>query len=388
MEEVELEALKESKEFLNSVIDHVNALIFVVDQNLKIKRFNDAFQMYAYGKDQRIYEEYFGNVISCENVVVQQQDCTTTERCDMCIFRQSMVEALKGKTVKNKASRMLYRDGKEVKRHFQFTAKPIEYLGEGMGLLIIDDVTELEEQKQKLKQLNEIKNRFLGTVAHDLRNPIGAIQSLAYVLSEEDNLKQEQISYVDEIYKTSEYMMRLVEDLLDIYKIETGKDKLQMESQDYKSVLKEALKYSEISAKNREVLISPEISAECGEVFIDRNKIIQVIGNLVGNSLKFSTTGQKVALRVYKKNGELITEVRDQGPGIKPEEQEYIFEEFYKGKVQPEDLVKSSTGLGLAISKKIVEAHGGTIGVHSQWGEGACFYFTLPIDSSKKTLSN
>lgn len=384
MKTVELKELKESKEFLKAVIDHVNELIFVFDQSLKIKRFNDAFQMYTNGKDQRIYEEYFGNVIRCENVVVQQQNCTTTERCNMCIFRKSMIEALKGKTVKNKASRMLYRDGKEVKRHFQFTAKPIEYLGEQMGLLIIDDVTELEEQKQKLKQLNEIKNRFLGTVAHDLKNPIGAIQSLVYVLSEEDNLKQEQISYVDEIYRTSEYMMRLVEDLLDIYKIETGKDKLQMESQDYEEVLKEALKYNEITAKNREVLILHQVSTECREVLIDRNKIIQVIGNLVGNSLKFSTAGQKVALRVYKKNEELITEVKDQGPGIKPEEQEYIFEEFYKGKVQPEDLVESSTGLGLAISKKIVEAHGGTIGVHSQWGKGACFYFTLPLNPSIK----
>lgn len=384
MENVQIETLQESKEFLSSVINHVNSLIFVVDQNLKIKRVNNAFQMFTYRSEKKIYEEYFGNVINCSNTVTHKKDCGSTPHCHICVFRQSMLKALKGETVKKKATRTLYIRGKNTEKHFQFTAKPIEYLDEEMALLIIDDITALEEQKQKLKKLNEIKNRFLGTVSHDLKNPIGAIQSLAYVLSEEENLKEEQRTYVDEIYKTSEYMMRLVEDFLDIYKIETGKDKLCKEVQRYEEVIREALKYNQIVAKEKSVTLRLEIQ-ECGyDLFIDRNKIIQVISNLLGNALKFSNLNQEILLRVYKQDEGIVTEVKDQGPGIDLEEQERIFEEFYKGEVQPNCQGKTSTGLGLAISKKIIEAHGGAIGVRSALNEGACFYFTLPIEEKLK----
>ncbi len=378
MEDTRMETLQESKEFLNSVINHVNSLIFVVDQNLKIKRVNNAFEMSAYRKEKKIYEEYFGNVIDCSNTVIQKQDCGSTAHCEICVFRQSMLRALQGETLKERATRKIYIDGKKVKKHFQFTAKPIEYMDEEMALLIIDDITEMEEQKQKLKQLNEIKNRFLGTVSHDLKNPIGAIQSLAYVLSEEENLKEEQRGYVDEIYKTSEYMMRLVEDFLDIYKIETGKDKLCQEMQDYAEVIKEALRYNQFAAKEKSVNLRLEIHESSLELLIDRNKIIQVISNLVENALKFSHEEQEVLLRVYKIDGEIVTEVQDQGPGIALEEQERIFEEFFKGEVQPVSMENTSTGLGLAISKKIIEAHGGTIGVRSGSSKGACFFFSLP----------
>jgi|GEM_PF-1145090 len=382
MENVQMKELQESKEFLSSVINHVNSLIFVVDQNLKIKRINNAFQMFTYRSEKEIYEEYFGNVVNCSNTVTYKKDCGSTPHCDICVFRQSMLQALRGETVKNKATRDIHSKGKKVTKHFQFTAKPIEYMDEEMALLIIDDITDLEEQKQKLKKLNEIKNRFLGTVSHDLKNPIGAIQSLAYVLSEEDNLKEEQKTYVDEIYKTSEYMMRLVEDFLDIYKIETGKDKLCQEIQNYEEVIQEALKYNQIVAKEKAVNLRLDIQAGDYTLGIDRNKIIQVISNLLGNALKFSDSEQEILLRVYKQKEEIVTEVKDQGPGIGPGEQEHIFEEFYKGEVQPKCQEKASTGLGLAISKKIIEAHGGTIGVRSETREGACFFFTLPLDKN------
>ena len=378
MENVQMKELQESKEFLSSVINHVNSLIFVVDQNLKIKRINNAFQMFTDRSEKEIYEDYFGNVVNCSNTVTYKKNCGSTPHCDICVFRQSMLQALRGETIKNKATRDIHSNGKKVTKHFQFTAKPIEYLDEGMALLIIDDMTDLEEQKQKLKKLNEIKNRFLGTVSHDLKNPIGAIQSLAYVLSEEENLKEEQRTYVDEIYKTSEYMMRLVEDFLDIYKIETGEDKLYQEIQKYEEVIREAIKYNQIVAKKKAVNLRLDIQTGDENLFIDRNKIIQVISNLLGNALKFSDSDQEILLRVYKQNEEIITEVKDQGPGVGPGEQERIFEEFYKGEVQPVCQEKTSTGLGLAISKKIIEAHGGTIGVRNETKKGACFFFTLP----------
>lgn len=380
MENVQMKDLQESKEFLSSVINHVNSLIFVVDQNLKIKRINNAFQMFTYRREQEIYEEYFGNVVNCSNTVTYKKDCGSTPHCNICVFRQSMLQALRGETVKKQATRDIQSDGKKVTKHFQFTAKPIEYMDEEMALLIIDDITDLEEQKQKLKKLNEIKNRFLGTVSHDLKNPIGAIQSLAYVLSEEEDLKEEQKTYVDEIYKTSEYMMRLVEDFLDIYKIETGKDKLCQETHKYKEVIQEALKYNQIVAREKAVNLRLDVQAGDVTLLIDRNKIIQVISNLLGNALKFSDSGQEILLRVYKQKEEIVTEVKDQGPGIAPGEQEQIFEEFYKGEVQPKCQENASTGLGLAISKKIVEAHGGTIGVRSESREGACLFFTLPLN--------
>ena len=380
MEDMRIETLQESKEFLSSLINHVNSLIFVVDRNLKIKRVNNAFEMFTYRKDKKIYEDYFGNVLDCSNHVNQQRDCGSTKHCEICVFRQSMLRALQGETLKERATRRIYIKGKEVKKHFEFTAKPLNFMGEEMALLIIDDITELEEQKQRLKQLNEIKNRFLGTVSHDLKNPIGAIQSLAYVLYEEGNLKEEQRSYVDEIYKTSEYMLALVEDFLDIYKIETEKDKLFQERQDYVKVVKEALGFNQILAKKKNIDLGLEIEEENLELFLDRNKIIQVISNLLGNALKFSHGGKEVLLRVYKKEGQVITEVQDQGPGIKIEEREKIFEEFYKGESRPLCQEGSSTGLGLAISKKIIEAHGGTIGLREGKGRGACFFFTLPRD--------
>lgn len=375
---LKLKNLKESNAFLNTLLDNVDSLIFVIDKDLRVVQINEAFRMFIYKQDEEIDQDFFGKVLSCGYTVNESVNCGSTNHCHLCEFRNGVLKSLEEEeVVKKRLARAIYLKDKEAQRHFQFTTRPVDFQGEKMVLMIIDDITEMEEKKEKLKQLNEIKNRFLGTVSHDLKNPIGAIQSLAYVLLEED-LGEEHKTYVDEIYKASEYMMRLVEDLLDIYKIETENGRMNLRRVEYVQILQEVIDSHRITAKDRRIQMILEVAEDAGTLMIDRNKILQALNNLIDNALKFSPQGSKVVIRGYRRSNHFITEVQDEGPGIKKEDREKVFQEFYQGSLPFETNRVKSTGLGLAIAKKIVEAHNGEIGMESNQ-KGTKFFFAIPI---------
>lgn len=238
---------------------------------------------------------------------------------------------------------------------------------------------ELEALNSMLSELNIEKNNYIGMVAHDLRNPIGIAESFTEILIEElDNLSKEtQLEYLTHITNNCSFSLGLIRDFLNISKIESGIFDLNASESEYVSFVKASIVYEEILAKSKsqEIIITTGVSNiyAC----FDKNKIQQVLNNLLGNAIKFSFPHTKIVIEISETETEIITKISDQGQGIPAEELSKIFNPFQTSSVKSTANEKS-TGLGLAIVKKIVEAHHGWVKVESEVGKGSSFYFSIP----------
>ncbi|MBN1386235.1 HAMP domain-containing histidine kinase [Candidatus Woesearchaeota archaeon] len=243
-----------------------------------------------------------------------------------------------------------------------------------------ENIENEKKQKEKLDELNKLKNKFLGIAAHDLRNPMGIIKMYSAILLSKDikSLTEEQRRFIKTIDEQSNFTLRLVDDLLDYSKIEAGKIDLQLAEQDYAEMLTGIVSLNKTFAGIKKIELNLDIKDKLPHIMIDKSKINQVLNNLVMNAINYSNENTKIIIVVEKQKNSVLTNVIDQGAGIHKKDLKTIFEEFVSGKNQTRTIEKS-TGLGLAIAKKIIESHNGKIGVKSSPGKGSTFYFTLPI---------
>ena len=239
----------------------------------------------------------------------------------------------------------------------------------------------LEKSKlyQQLHDLNQLKNRFLGMAAHDLRHPITVMQGyldmlVAGVLGPLDG-KQERV--LRTLQGASEAMLSMVNDLLDVSAIESGNLDLKLEPVPLGGFLEEVRMESALLAQGKNQEVRLEMPSELPTLRMDPQRIHQVLTNLVTNAIKFSQGGTVITLGVAMGGEETRIFVRDQGQGIPKGEIAKAFTEFGRLSVRP-TAGESSTGLGLAIAKRIVEAHGGRIWVESEQGKGSTFLFVIP----------
>jgi signal transduction histidine kinase len=240
---------------------------------------------------------------------------------------------------------------------------------------------ELMIANERLKELDKLKSLFLSNVSHELRTPLTAIGGLVDNMIDglTGPLNGKQTRYMTGIKDSTERLARLIRDLLDLSVIETGKSELKPARFSLRSLIHEVVETLKPLAVEKG--ISVEIARTNGDAtaWADRDKITQVLTNLIVNAVKFSPAGGSLKLGMAPANGGGLLEVSvsDTGPGIPPAEVERIFHEFYQIS-QPGREKTLGVGLGLAISKKLVEMHGGKIRVESVPGEGSTFFFTLP----------
>lgn len=236
----------------------------------------------------------------------------------------------------------------------------------------------IEQQNEQLYHLNNLKNKFLGMAAHDLRGPLGNIHLAAVLLAESGSqLPSDQaISLLHDIAEQASYMSNLVNELLDVTQIESGKLNVSMEFIDLESFLSQAVeRHRQLAApKGTQIHL---IKCPTGQVPADPTRLRQVIDNLICNAVKFSPPGSLVRVWVEPHVSGWLIAVQDNGPGITPEDRQHLFQEFARLSAQPTGGEKG-IGLGLSIAQRIVEAHKGQIGVDSEPGWGATFWFTLP----------
>jgi signal transduction histidine kinase len=246
-------------------------------------------------------------------------------------------------------------------------------------LYFIDElIKEFDEQNEKLKLLIEQKNMFLGMAAHDLRSPIIVVQGFAGII--EESVSGENKEFASIIAKQSHKMLSLLNDILDFSMIEAGKIALKKEKVDYLSIVTQNINMNRIFAQKKQIKISYEFEINDQVMFIDSGKIEQVLNNIIGNAIKYSYPDSTIHIKVLASEDMLVTEIQDQGDGIPPHEIVDIFSPFKKSSVLPTG-GEASHGLGLAIVKKIIEEHGGKVGVNSELGIGSQFYFMLPINT-------
>lgn len=241
---------------------------------------------------------------------------------------------------------------------------------------------ELAKQNVQLERLNTQKNQLLGMAAHDLRNPLGVISSYAEFLADEaaDVLNAEQREFVATIRESSEFLLKMINDLLDISVIESGQLRLDLAPVALAALLDRNLALNRVLAEKKQILIALRLDADLPVLSLDAGKIQQVLNNFLSNACKFSHPGTEVEVRLYRKGADAVIAVRDQGQGIPAAELERLFKPFQKTSVRS-TAGESSTGLGLAIVRKIVAGHGGRVWVESEVGRGSTFSFSLPLSS-------
>ena len=234
------------------------------------------------------------------------------------------------------------------------------------------------EAEERLKELNKLKDTYLGIAAHDLRNPLSSIRGMSQMLVEMELDDGTKRSFLESIYRVSNQMLTLVNDLLDVSVIESGKFDLRLTEENLSKLAKERAELVAGSAEKKQIKLTTDLQEVSNSLF-DPDRMRQVIDNLLTNAIKFSPAGTTVDVACRQTKQTLEISVADQGPGIPSEDIDKLFGTFQKLSVQP-TAGEKSTGLGLSIVKKIVDAHGCEITVDSKVGKGSVFTVRIPVE--------
>ena len=241
---------------------------------------------------------------------------------------------------------------------------------------------ELRRLYMELEAASRHKSEFLANMSHELRTPLNAIIGFSQVLRDEmvGPVNEKQAEYLDDISSSGSHLLSLINDVLDLSKVEAG----QVELEVHPFSLREALERGVVMVRERAtedgVRVAFAADPEVDVVEGDERRIKQVIFNLLSNAVKFTPAGGEVDVSATRANGEVRVSVADTGPGVAPEDRDRIFEEFQQSETGVG--LREGTGLGLALSKRFVELHGGRIWVESEVGHGSTFTFALPAGST------
>ena len=243
-------------------------------------------------------------------------------------------------------------------------------------------LSELDEKSHELETTSRHKSEFLANMSHELRTPLNAILGFSQVLRERlfGEVNEKQKEYLDDILSSGNHLLSLINDVLDLSKVEAGQIELQVAQFSMQDALERGVVMVRGRATNDGVSIALAPYSGVDLVEGDERRISQVIFNLLSNAVKFTPAGGTVDVRAGQVDGEVRVAVADTGPGVAPEDHKRIFEEFQQTAAGVEQ--REGTGLGLALSKRLIELHGGRIWVDSELGKGSTFVFALPARSS------
>ncbi len=239
---------------------------------------------------------------------------------------------------------------------------------------------EAERAKADLEVASQHKTEFLANMSHELRTPLNAIIGFSDVLKARmfGELNERQEEYIGDILTSGQHLLDLINDILDIAKVEAGRMELEIDRFSLRETIESAVAMLRERASRKRVTLAIEAAPDVDEIDADQRKVKQVLFNLLTNAVKFTPEGGRVTVAAQRGAGEVMVSVADSGIGIPPEEQALIFEEFRQASAGTARQ-QEGTGLGLALSKRFVELHGGRIGVESAVGAGSTFTFSLPM---------
>ena len=243
---------------------------------------------------------------------------------------------------------------------------------------------EIEDKSRQIEAANRHKSEFLANMSHELRTPLNAIIGFSEVLQENNysaSLNEKQAEYTDDILTSGRHLLSLINEILDLSKVEAGRMELELATFDLPLAIDNARTFVRERATKHGIALDVAVDDRLGDFLGDERKIKQILLNLLSNAVKFTPEGGRIGIDARQTDGSVEISVSDTGVGIAAEDQPKVFEEFrqvgsdYAHKVE-------GTGLGLTLAKKFVELHGGKIWVESEAGKGSTFTFTLPITAT------
>ncbi len=367
---LQAEALWNVKSYLESILDSMPNGLVSTDEEGRIALFNRA----ASGLFDVDPDEAVGSLIE----EILSPDVAY-------VFRRLLVSGLRGGKLESREIEVQLNHEKIPLRIVPSVLRGSD--GAAIGMIFV--VADLREEKelQELRRLDKLKDQFVATVSHELRTPITAIKSFSEILLQYDDPEARQ-EFLQIINRESDRLARMVNDILDLSKIEAGMMKWNIEEVEIDALVKQAIDSIRSLAMEKSVTIDWKGSGSGVKVVVDRERVVQVLLNLLSNAVKFSPENGHIWIgydiirgRRSTDTGDLVRVwVRDEGPGIPKEYQTLIFERFQQV-TEDGGLTDrpKGTGLGLPIAKEIIEHLGGNIWVESEPGVGTTFYFTLPM---------
>jgi PAS domain S-box-containing protein len=248
---------------------------------------------------------------------------------------------------------------------------------------LMDEVTikniELENEKKRTDDANETLKRFLATFSHELRAPLNAIVGFSEILTTDlENLPSSKVSnFMKNINESGKHLQGLINDILDLSKIEAGKMELHIEAYPVSSFTESIQRVMQAAVQQKNVTLTFDVAPDIDQLVVDQTRFKQILVNLVSNAVKYSHKEGTVTVSIRRFINEIEVAVKDQGVGIKPEDLSRLFQAFQQGKNSRS--MKEGTGLGLVITKRLIELHGGQIWAESEWGKGSTFRFRIPM---------
>jgi signal transduction histidine kinase len=241
---------------------------------------------------------------------------------------------------------------------------------------------ELRRVYGELETASRHKSEFLANMSHELRTPLNAILGFSQVLQQKlfGEVNEKQSEYLEDILSSGNHLLSLINDVLDLSKIEAGQVELELDPFSLREALERGVVMVRERAVTNGVKLSLAVDRAVDVVEGDERRIRQVVFTLLSNAVKFTPSGGSVDVAAARLDGRVEVSVADTGPGIRPEDQERIFAEFQQTEVGLRQ--REGTGLGLALSRRLVELHGGRLWVESELGEGSRFVFSLPVENT------
>jgi two-component system, NtrC family, sensor histidine kinase KinB len=241
----------------------------------------------------------------------------------------------------------------------------------------VKGVTVLLQDVTRLRRFDELRNNLVSTVAHEFRTPLTSLHMAIHLCLEEaaGPLTDKQAELLHAARQDCERLQGIVNDLLDLARLQAGKIELHLEPISPEVLVATAVEAQQAPARQKEVELETEVTPSLADVAADLERIQLVLGNLLANAVRYTPSGGSITVRATEAQGRVRFEVRDTGPGIPAEYRERVFERYFRVPGTP----AGGAGLGLSVAKDVVEAHGGEIGVVSEPGHGATFWFTLPV---------
>jgi PAS domain S-box-containing protein len=366
-------ALMTSESQLRTLVDTIPDLIWLKD--------TEGFFLACNTKFERLYG-------SRESEIVGKSDYDFVEKEKADYFSKKDREAIEAGGPVIFEEKVIYAyDGQE--EYLETIKSPMyDTNGKLIGVLGVSrDITERKNSEDILLQAkldaeaaNQTKSEFLANMSHELRTPLNSIFGFSQMLNErvQGELNDKQASYVSNIMQSSKHLIDLINDILDLSKVEAGKMKLEREIFNIDGLIDETISSMEPLAKNKNIDLVEDIRIVNSEIHADRKKIKDILYNLLSNAIKFTPENGRVSIKVNCDNETLDIDVSDTGIGISEKDQEKIFEPFR----QVNSFLTrefEGTGLGLAIVKRYVEMHGGALSLKSETGKGSTFGFAIPI---------
>jgi signal transduction histidine kinase/DNA-binding NarL/FixJ family response regulator len=376
-------ALAAKRKSLEAIFDAVPVGMLLVDEHATVLRVNDAVRRIVGREYSQIINRQISDVLGCSDDLCSAKAGKCDPPCPACGLRDILERVLDSAQSVNEVEirATIQRPGREIRPWFSVSARPATIDGATHIVVAVVDITDRKGMEHKLKEAMDLKSQFVSTVSHELRTPLTTIkEGLGLVLDGVAGaINQEQKKFLEIAKRNVDRLSNLINDVLDFQRLEAGRTKLDVSSNNIQDLLTEACEAMSLYAEKSQVHLECDSCQDLPKVPCDRAQIIQVLTNLIGNAIKFTPAGGHVSVGARRQAADVLISVRDTGIGISKEALPRIFERFYQ--VNGPDTKSQGTGLGLSIVHEIVLMHGGRIEVESAPDKGSTFTVFLPLNT-------